>query len=269
MLDLTTSVIRNLDLGHGNYLIEFGVPESIQQMKPAQFFMIGTPGSEPLLRRPYSVCGLAGTFPDGPKDCAQVLYKVYGKGTRLLSGLGKGAELKVLGPLGNGFEAPPSTERKALLVAGGIGSAPFPLFIQHLIAAGHDTPRMIYGARSQGDLPLLSWFRDCCEEVLVTSDDGSIGEAGRVTQPLERILESGEGERLHLYVCGPDPMLHAVAALAGRYDVPCDLALEAPMACGFGVCLGCVVPVYGEDGEVHYERVCVDGPVMPAQRMAW
>ncbi|ANM32024.1 hypothetical protein ABI59_01915 [Acidobacteria bacterium Mor1] len=249
-------------------MIEFGVPDSIQQMKPAQFFMIGTPGSEPLLRRPYSVCGLNGTFPDNQRGTAQVLYKVYGKGTRLLSGLGKGAELQVLGPLGNGFDLP-DTGRRALLVAGGIGSAPFPLFIRHLAEAGHPAPRMIYGARSQGDLPLLSWFRDSCEEVLLTTDDGSAGEAGRVTQPLERLLEQGEGERLHLYVCGPDPMLKAVARLASRFDVPCDLALEAPMACGFGVCLGCVVPVHGDDGEVRFERVCVDGPVMPAQRMAW
>jgi dihydroorotate dehydrogenase electron transfer subunit len=91
-----------------------------------------------------------------------------------------------------------------------------------------------------------------------------------VTGPLAELLAGPEREGLHLYVCGPNPMLKAVAKLALAAGVPCDLALEAPMACGFGVCLGCVVPTRGASpSEIRYERVCVEGPVMPAEHMAW
>jgi len=125
---------------------------------------------------------------------------------------------------------------------------------------------MIYGARSAHELPLLDWFEQHAKHVEVTTDDGSAGTKGLVTLPLARILS--ERRKLHLYACGPNPMLKAVARLAVEAGVPCDLSLEAPMACGFGVCLGCVVPVK-EGNETRFERVCVEGPVMPASRMAW
>jgi dihydroorotate dehydrogenase electron transfer subunit len=129
---------------------------------------------------------------------------------------------------------------------------------------------MIYGARTAPELPLLDWFRERCEAVLVTTNDGSLGTSGFVTGPLESLLRDRGGDRLHLYVCGPTPMLKAVAKLALGAGVVCDLALEAPMACGFGVCLGCVVPTHERaGGPVAFERVCVEGPVMRAERMAW
>ena len=99
--DIVTPVTRNVHLGHDNYLIEFEAPAMVAGMRPAQFFMIGIPGSEVLLRRPFSVCGLPGTFEEAADGRAQVLYKVIGKGTALLSRLGPGAPLTVLGPLGN------------------------------------------------------------------------------------------------------------------------------------------------------------------------
>lgn len=266
-LDFITKVCRNKDLGQGNFLLSFDAPQLGGQMVPAQFFMIGIPGSETLLRRPFSLCGLPGSFGDDHPDRFTILVKAMGKGTRLLTELALGAELEVLGPLGQGFPLP-DDDRLTLLVAGGIGSAPFPALIDLMARGNRPRPSMIYGARSNGDLPLCDWFEEHCDAMTLTTDDGSRGEQGRVTAPLQRILEE-RGQQVRIYACGPEPMLRAVAAMAVSVGVDCQLALEAHMACGFGVCLGCVVPVIGADGEQHYERVCVEGPVMPAERMAW
>jgi dihydroorotate dehydrogenase electron transfer subunit len=199
----------------------------------------------------------------------QILYRVYGRGTKLLASLGTGAILHVLGPLGRGFALPESKDASIVLVAGGIGCAPFPAFLDVLKRAGR-TASMVYGARSAGELPLLAWFEERCTSVTVTTDDGSHGARGVVTAPLAALLAGPDRSRLHLYACGPTPMLKAVAAAAVAAGVACDLALEAPMACGFGVCLGCVVPTHEPPGgTVAYERVCLEGPVMPAGRLAW
>jgi dihydroorotate dehydrogenase electron transfer subunit len=266
--DIATPVVRNVDLGHGNYLLELTAQEMARATEPGQFFMIGIPGSEILLRRPFSVCGLPGTFEDGPADSLQVLYRVLGRGTALLASLKAGAVVSVLGPLGHGFSLPDARTARPVFVAGGIGSAPFPALCASLAKAGFRA-EMLYGARTRGDLPLLDWFASHCTSVAVTTDDGSSGRKALVTAPLEEMLaEPSDRSTLHLYACGPTPMLKAVGALARRYEVRCDLSLEAPMACGFGVCLGCVVPVRAGSG-TGYERVCVEGPIFPAERIAW
>lgn len=267
--DITTTVLRNTDLGHANFLLEFEAAPSMTAMTPAQFFMLGIPGSETLLRRPFSVCGIPGTFDDAPGSAVQVLYKVVGTGTGLLASLAPGAVIDVLGPLGNGFDAPDDPGTRPVFVAGGIGSAPFPALARWL-AARAAPPLMYYGARTSNDLPLADWFASHTEQLVVTTEDGSAGHEGLVTEPLGELLESSPTESLHLYVCGPEPMLKAVAKLARQHEVVCDLSLEAHMACGFGVCLGCVVPTrrQGSD-EIRYERVCVEGPVMRAGVLAW
>ncbi|HEX4825709.1 MAG TPA: dihydroorotate dehydrogenase electron transfer subunit [Candidatus Polarisedimenticolaceae bacterium] len=267
--DVVTLVLRNVDLGHGNWLLEFDAEGAAAGMRPGQFFMIGVPGSDVLLRRPFSVCGLPGTFADGAPGAVQVLYRVYGRGTALLASLGRGARLSVLGPLGHGFTPPRAQGAIPLFVAGGIGSAPFPAFAAELRALGF-APEMHYGARTATELPLLDWFASSCAPLAVATQDGTSGTRGLVTVPLEERLAAADRARLHLYACGPTPMLKAVGRLALRSGVVCDLALEAPMACGFGVCLGCVLPTHGPGpNEVRYERVCIDGPVMRAERMAW
>jgi dihydroorotate dehydrogenase electron transfer subunit len=265
--DLPAAVARNLDLGHGHFLLEFFAPQAAAEMVPGQFFMIGIPGAEVLLRRPFSVCGLPGTFADAPEGSVQVLYKVVGRGTALLSSLRPGAPLTALGPLGRGFDLEVASGVRPLLVAGGIGSAPFPALAAGLAARG-TRPALVYGARSAGDLPLLDWFRERCDAVTVATEDGSLGRRGLVTEPLEDLLAGAGATRI--YGCGPSPMLRAVAAIARSRGIPCEVSLEAHMACGFGVCLGCVVATHaGGGGKPVYERVCVEGPVMPAERIAW
>ena len=221
--DITTAVLANTDLGGGNWLLEFGAPEMAATMRPAQFFMIGIPGSATMLRRPYSVCGLPGTFADRPDGAVQVLYKVIGQGTGLLAALAPGAPITVLGPLGNGFTPPDETGTIPVLVAGGIGSAPFPAWIAAL-ERNHPQPRMFYGAAGAGDLVLADWFSERTELETAT-DDGSVGVHGRVTVPLTRMLERRKSEKLKLYACGPEPMLEAVGKLALAHDLRCDLSL--------------------------------------------
>jgi len=264
--DLRLPVLRNVELDQASFLLEFSAPTMTASMRPAQFFMIGIPGGETLLRRPYSVCGLPGTFDDGAPGAAQLLYKVVGRGTALLAALKNGAALDVLGPLGNGFAIPEQPALHPVLVAGGIGVAPFPALVAALGPA--HVPRMFYGARTTGDLALARWFERRTELTLAT-EDGSAGRRGRVTEPLEEFLAASEPRLLHVYACGPEPMLRAVARLAARFAVRTDLALEAHMACGFGVCLGCVVPTRRRGSEFGYERVCIEGPVMPAEALAW
>jgi dihydroorotate dehydrogenase electron transfer subunit len=268
--DITTEVTRNVDLGNGHFLIEFDAPsEMIDGMGSGQFFMIGVPGSDILLRRPFSVCGLPGTFSDSATGRAQVLFKVFGRGTAMLSSLAPRAPVTVLGPLGRGF-APPSDPRAVpVLVSGGVGIAPFPLLVRELERGGRPAPILFYGGRSRSDLPLVEWFGPPCQEVHVATEDGSLGATGRVTVPLERWHDEHRDQPQEWYVCGPDPMLRAVARLARSAGVSAQLALEAHMACGFGVCIGCVVPTRGENGDLRYERVCVEGPVMRAERLAW
>lgn len=268
-LDFTSRVVRNLELGRNDHLVAFEVPDDVASgMEAGQFFMIGIPGSDVLLRRPFSVCGLPGTFEESVAGIAHVLYRVYGKATTLLASLKAGAELQVLGPLGHGFTRPEKEAVRPLFVAGGIGSAPFPAFATALVRAGHLRPVMVYGARTAAELPLLDWFRRHCEDVVVTTEDGSLGRQGLVTHALADLLDDDAGRWL-VYACGPNPMLRAVAAAAGARGVACELSLEAPMACGFGVCLGCVVPCHDDAGGVRFDRVCVEGPVMPAERLAW
>lgn len=265
--DISVPVARNFDLGHGNFLLDLDAPSLQEATEPGQFFMLGVPHADILLRRPFSVCGLAGSFEDLPPGRLRLLYKVVGAGTELLAALRPGAALHVLGPLGRGFSLPPAGARP-VLVAGGIGSAPFPALTSLLARSGF-TPRMLYGARSTRDLPLLDWFEARCQDVTVTTDDGSAGRRGFVTAALEDLL-AREHEGLFLYACGPEPMLRAVSRLALEAGIACELSLEAHMACGFGVCLGCVVPTRGAAADdARFERVCVEGPVLRAERLAW
>lgn len=269
-VDFTTRVVRNTEISARDFLVELEAPADVaHETTPGQFLMIGIPGADILLRRPFSVCGLPGTFREASRETIQVLYRVYGRGTTLMASLKPGASLLVLGPLGRGFELPDDTASRPIFVAGGIGSAPFPALAAALAAAGRKRPLMLYGGRSRGELPLLEWFEEHCDDVRVATDDGSLGRRGLVTDMLADVLD-GEGASCHVYACGPNPMLRAVASDTTRRGLRCDLSIEAPMACGFGVCLGCVVPCRGDrPGEVRYDRVCVEGPVMRAERLAW
>jgi dihydroorotate dehydrogenase electron transfer subunit len=263
--DLRAPVTSNRDLGGGYFLTSLLAPAIAREARPGQFLMAGShrPG-ELLLRRPFSVC-----LADPKEGVVSILYRVVGRGTALFSRTPAGEPLTLLGPLGAGFSTPGAAEQP-VLVMGGIGSAAFPFLVEDLCGRGR-RPRILYGARTGRDLPMRDWFESRARTD-VTTDDGSAGEQGLVTQPLRRLLEGRPDANgtPHLYTCGPDPMMRAVARIAAEFGVAAEAALETPMACGYGVCLGCVVEVNEPQGEYgRYKRVCVDGPVFPTADVRW
>jgi len=219
---------------------------------PGQFAMLasehrwgGGQDERPFLARALSVARHNG-------EEAHFLLEDVGPGTRRLCELQPGERVLSVGPLGRGFR-PPQPGRRALLVGGGVGIAPL-MILQDQLAA---TTRALLGFRDRERARAAELMLD----VHVATDDGSVGHRGTVTGLLQRELE--EDREAEVYACGPGPMLEAVRALCSRFEVPAQLALEAPMACGFGACFGCVVPA--RDGS--YLRVCVDGPVIDAQAL--
>jgi NAD(P)H-flavin reductase len=203
---------------------------------------------------------------------AHYLLEDVGPGTQRLCELRAGEEVWVLGPLGQGF-TPPDEGRRALLVGGGVGIAPLAI-LQDLLLQHSGTPATSTGAEGRRDLAAptgvaLLGFRDgahaegaaLLQNVRIATDDGAVGHHGLVTDLLARELD--EDPEAVVYACGPAPMLEAVRAMCAEREVPARLALESGMACGFGACFGCVVPT--KDG---YLRVCVEGPVIDAARLA-
>jgi dihydroorotate dehydrogenase electron transfer subunit len=218
-----------------------------------QFYMLssakrwgGGEAERPFLPRAFSVLR-------APADTGELHFMVedVGPGTRRLCELEAGDALSLVGPLGIGF-APPREGRRPVLVGGGVGIAPLAIWADRL-AAGATT---LLGFRDAAHAPGAQLIADA----RVTTDDGSVGHHGLVTDLLEDEIE--RDARLEVYACGPPAMLEAVRGLCAERAVPAQLALESGMACGFGACFGCVVPTI--DG---YIRICVDGPVLDAARL--
>jgi dihydroorotate dehydrogenase electron transfer subunit len=245
-----------------------GWPGSI----PGQFVMIGAgaeggaPRQDPLLPRPMAVYRDLGppSKGDGDEWHVELLYRVVGRGTRLLSEAKPGESIKIVGPLGRGF---PTEERPglAILVGGGTGIASLHGLAKALLAAGKSV-LVILGARSASDLMGRSEFSALDVELIFTTDDGSDGIPGQVTGPLaERLAAVGGAAGATVYAVGPTPMMKACAALSASNSVNCFVSLENPMACGFGVCLGCAAP----RAEGGFSLVCRAGPVFEASEIDW
>jgi len=265
--DVAARVLENQDLGGGYFSTRFDAPAIARDAQPGQFVMAGSGSpSELLLRRPFSVC-LRGRSDGGGWESVTILYRVVGRGTAWLSRLSPGSRAALLGPLGRGFTAPRAGE-VPVIAAGGIGIAAFPFWIETLREAGH-SPRLFFGGRTRTDLPMLGWLRERVDHAVVATDDGSAGERALVTVPLERFLAAAGG-RARIYACGPHAMMKATAEAAARHGAACEVALETPMACGYGVCAGCVVEVKRFEGAYgRYRRVCVEGPVFDAEEIVW
>jgi dihydroorotate dehydrogenase electron transfer subunit len=226
---------------------------------PGQFYMLrGDWGMDPLLARPISV--MDETSRTG---LLRFLIKAVGRGTRLLIDMKPGEKIFALGPLGNPFPEPDEGSIP-VLVGGGVGVPPLYHLACELLKKGLK-PRFREGARSSTDLLLLEEFRAHGIEPVITTEDGTEGGRGLATDPLGEILRELYGG-VTVYACGPEGMLKAVASLCS--GVECHLSLEARMGCGYGVCLGCVVPVL-RDGRRKYLRVCAEGPVFRAEEVLW
>jgi NAD(P)H-flavin reductase len=232
--------------------------------RAGQFYMLssadrwgGGDGSRPFLPRAFSVAAAAASEPGVRLD---FLLEAVGPGTTRLAELERGEELAITGPLGHPFSAPTELAEQsagAILVGGGIGIAPLAILRRELAAAGVPQ-RVLLGFRDRAHSGGMELFR--CEEVRVASEDGHAGHQGYVTDLLAVLLEGDDAAAAAVYACGPPAMLEAVRELCAARGVAAELAMETPMACGFGSCFGCAVPL--ADGT--YMRLCVDGPVVRA-----
>jgi dihydroorotate dehydrogenase electron transfer subunit len=189
-----------------------------------------------------------------------VLYKVEGRGTALLAEASAGELVRIVGPLGNPFPLPRAGDR-SVVIGGGTGIASIFGLVAESPADARQT--VILGARAESDLMARPDFEALGVDLRFTTEDGSLGEKGLVTGPLERLL--GEGDVSTVYCCGPTPMMRACAELSALAGVTCFVSLENNMACGFGVCLGCAAPRPAGD----YALVCRDGPVFDAAEIQW
>jgi dihydroorotate dehydrogenase electron transfer subunit len=232
---------------------------------PGQFVMVRIPGvMDPILSRPFSIHDVV--FENDRVASMAILFKIVGKGTLKLARIQQGDSLEVLGPLGKGF-AIPGGMKSVFVIGGGIGAAPL-IFLIRLLEQNRISGKSIAyfaGGRSKDDLLCLDVLSRKTGSVHVTTDDGSYGEKGLVTEVLEKTLATDCPDMI--YACGPMPMLKAVAGLAARHGVKCQVSMETVMACGLGACLGCAVK--NKKHEEKYAHVCVDGLVFDLDNFAF
>jgi dihydroorotate dehydrogenase electron transfer subunit len=248
----------------GLFSIFVDVPEVAAAIRPGQFAMLGVPGrSRPFLRRAFSVADRLAV-----EGRIEFLVKTVGVGTACLERLVPGDELEILAPLGNGFSTEDlSGSDRVAIVAGGVGVAPFPLLLRELSRRGVAAD-LYFGGRSAADLEYRRKIRPLVEETggeeLDSTDDGSCGAKGRVTELVAARLEKGM-RYSRMFACGPTPMFSALAPIVERFSLPAEFSTEAPMGCGFGVCLACVLPRPGGG----YLISCKEGPILAPACIAW
>jgi len=266
-LDVLAEVVSNAPLAPDYNVLTLAAPAIAERAEPGQFVMIKTAaGLDPLLRRPFSIFEHVRDS-RGHLRGISVLNKRAGAGTALLYQARPGDRLAVLGPLGRPFVAvhPPG---EAWMVAGGVGLAPFASVAEALAQRG-TAMTLFYGGRSARDLYYESFFERLGARLVLTTEDGSRGERGRVTVPLTRELAArATSAPLTIYACGPTPMMRAVADIGAAAGCRVHVSLEPVMGCGMGGCYSCVVPVRHGTAS-HFVRSCVDGPVFDASTLDW
>jgi dihydroorotate dehydrogenase electron transfer subunit len=265
-------VTENVPLARDTYRIRFACPEIARRIVPGQFVMLRLAGcNDPLLGRPLAMYDVT---PDaaGKPHFLDVVYLIVGKMTRLLPEFRPGSQLEVWGPLGNGF-LPTPTEH-LVMVAGGIGQTPFlSLAREHLGLHVYGNPprhvprahkvTLCYGARNREYLACVDDFRHAGVAVQLSTDDGSLGHHGLVTELIRPVVERSAWT-CRIVCCGPEAMMESTAKIAGELGLACQVSLESPMACGIGICFSCVTKIRDASGGWDYRRTCVEGPVFEA-----
>lgn len=245
-------VTRNHHITDDYFALYLKCPVELPQVFPGQFAEVLVSNSTTTyLRRPFSIYDA-----DYGKNELSLLIKKVGDGTAALSKLKEGDMLNLVYPLGNSFSLPAG--EKALLIGGGVGIAPMLLLSKHLQEKGYK-PDVLIGGRTSNDIVEPEKYKPF-GEVFITTDDGSAGEKGMVTQ--HSVFSGNVNQYSIIYACGPDPMMKAVARLAASHNIPCEISLENTMACGIGACLCCVVETV--DGN---KTTCIEGPVFDTRRL--
>jgi dihydroorotate dehydrogenase electron transfer subunit len=258
-----TEIISNARDGPAYYRIRLACGPEYMDAQPGQFVTLRLLDEiSPLLRRPFSIHRLV--YDNNRVTGIEILYKVIGGFTQKLSRVRAGERLDLLGPLGHGFTVS-KKYRKTALIAGGIGVAPLVFLAERLAeAAAHAADSIVFiGGRSSTDILCRSIFKSLEMNIHTTTEDGTDGEKGLVTQALERWLKKNRADMI--YACGPIPMLRRIANIAETKNIPCEVSIETVMACGLGVCLGCAIKT--SDKPEGYQHVCRDGPVFDASAL--
>jgi len=247
-----TYLIKHRDLKNGYHSLIFGPYSRVSNCKPGHFVHIRLPAADIFFRRAFSVAYVSSSGE------IEVILKVVGRGTMFMAGLRKGDRVNLLGPLGVPFKLPKKNET-TIIVAGGIGLPPLLFLTSEMIRQGYNPYRIVifYGGRCGTDIIERSRIKKLGVIFQPVTEDGSLGETGLVTQAVEKYILTNKTNSMRIYGCGPPGMLKATNELGLKYGIPGQLSLEAPMPCGIGVCLGCVV----ELTKGGHARVCRDGPV--------
>jgi dihydroorotate dehydrogenase electron transfer subunit len=247
-----TFVIKNRNLKNDYHSLVLGPYSHACHCQPGHFVHIKLPTADVFFRRALSVAHVPSL------KRIEIILKVLGRGTKVMAGLRQGDPVNLLGPLGTPFKLPKKNET-ALILAGGIGLPPLLFLTYEMIKQGRNPKQIIffYGGRSAVDIVERSRIKKMGVTFQPVTEDGSLGETGLVTESVEKHLLTRRNDRFRIYGCGPPGMLKATNDLGLKHGIPGQLSLEAPMPCGIGVCLGCVV----ELAKGGHARVCCDGPV--------
>ena len=241
-------------LNDKTFIIDLEASGALSEIKPGNFAEIEVKNSPKVfLRRPFSVYDA-----DPVNKTISFFIKVIGEGTRLLGEARKGDIVSMIYPLGNSFSIP--DYHNILIVAGGSGVAPFIYYAKQLAPLKKNLT-FLFGGRTKEDIVLVDRFREY-GQVLFTTEDGSMGEKGLVTQ--HSLFQKDELPFDHIVTCGPDPMMKAIAKIAAARGIPCEVSLENTMACGFGACLCCIVETVNGN-----KCVCTEGPVFNIKDLKW
>jgi dihydroorotate dehydrogenase electron transfer subunit len=245
------------------WTLSFAAREIAERARPGQFVQIAVGGQHTLLRRPFSIANVSRQGPVA--GTVDVVLDAHGPGTEWLADLDARDVIDVVGPLGTAFPIP---QRKVncLLIGGGYGTAPLFYLAEQLARTGLRVD-MIVGAATGDRLLSTIEAKRLSASVTFTTDDGSYGTRGRVTDVLDEVVAATRTGVV--YACGPNPMLNAVSARCTDLKLPVQVAVEERMACGIGVCFTCVLPMRGSDGLVRMKRSCIDGPVFNGAKIAW
>ncbi len=275
MYQIKAKIIANRRITSQYYNLVVDAPQIAKFAKPGQFVNLCiSKGHEPFLRKPFSI------YRVGPKNVRkkskiELLYKVVGKGTDILTGNKTGDYIDIIGPLGNGFVFPPKTNQKQqskiILIGGGIGVVPLLFLAEYLKKHSSFGISVLVGIKSKEESLLIRDFDKLDCQVKVAAEDGSRGFKGLVTKLLKEELGFGRSSSFCMsYTCGPSLMLEKVSKIAEKNKVPCQVCLEEYMACGVGACLGCAVKVKnGASPGFKYVRVCKEGPVFDSRQVIW
>ncbi|KAA0257436.1 dihydroorotate dehydrogenase electron transfer subunit [Deferribacter autotrophicus] len=250
-------VVFNKRLNGKYYYMKVENRDFVRKCKPGQFFMLKTQVYDyvvdPLLRRPFGIC-------DVDEDGFTLLYLLVGKGTSLLANIEEGTLIKFSEPLGNGFKL--VADSKVALVGGGVGIAPL-LYLAKELKKKNNEITLFYGGKSKDDIHLIDEFKKFCDEIKISTEDGTLGQKGRVTALLDKTASFDK-----VYCCGPKPMMKATVDFALENEIDIEVSLDEKMACGIGACLGCIIYIKEKNGIVQ-KRCCVEGPVFDGTKIAW